>query len=356
MKNFIVFLLLLSSTLSSGQSEEKKVLFLGNSYTSFNNLPNMIANMASSVGDNLNWDAETSGGYYLSDHLNAATAVNKIESGDWDYVVLQDQSQVMSLPTYQLPFTFNIVAELDSLINHYNPCTETMFYMTWGRKNGDSLFYQVYSPWYEEPTYEFMDSLIHARYMQLSVMHNAEVSPVGAVWRYIRENHPSIELYHPDGSHPSLAGSYAAACCFYTALFRNDPTLISFNSSLSATEATIIKEAAKLVVYDSLANWNIGVYDSSNNIDCTTSSQNIIHESEHSMPQLFPNPAKSILTVSIDDVWDGEYIQIYNTSGMLLMEIEGLAKTQINIEDLENGVYFVRLKNHPNKTLKFIKN
>jgi len=41
------------------------------------------------------------------------------------------------------------------------------------------------------------------------------VSPVAKVWRYIREYYPEIELYSGDGSHPSYAGSYAAACTFY---------------------------------------------------------------------------------------------------------------------------------------------
>lgn len=47
---------------------------------------------------------------------------------------------------------------------------------------------------------------------------------------------------------PSVAGTYAAACCFYTTIFRKDPTLISFNSSLTTIEADSIKMAAKLIV------------------------------------------------------------------------------------------------------------
>jgi hypothetical protein len=36
--------------------------------------------------------------------------------------------------------------------------------------------------------------------------NDAIVAPVGAVWNYIRQNHPEIELYNPDESHPSLIG------------------------------------------------------------------------------------------------------------------------------------------------------
>lgn len=91
--------------------------------------------------------------------------------------------------------------------------------------------------------------------------NNAILSPVGVVWKYLRQNHPSIELYQTDESHPSVAGTYAAACTFYATIFRKDPTLITFNSTLSASVAANIKAAAKLIVYDSLMNWHIGAYD-----------------------------------------------------------------------------------------------
>ena len=106
-----------------------------------------------------------------------------------------------------------------------------------------------------------MDSLLILRYRIMADDNDAIVSPVGAVWKYIRETAPQIELYNPDESHPSVAGTYAAACTFYATLFRSNPENISYNSSLSSTDAATIRAAAKLVVYDSLLNWHIGEYD-----------------------------------------------------------------------------------------------
>jgi hypothetical protein len=85
--------------------------------------------------------------------------------------------------------------------------------------------------------------------------NRAILSPVGAVWKYIRKYYPGIELYDPDGSHPSEAGSYAAACTFSTILFRKDPTKIKFNSKLPATHAEQIKIATRAVVFDHLGEW-----------------------------------------------------------------------------------------------------
>ncbi|MBL4624603.1 MAG: PKD domain-containing protein, partial [Flavobacteriales bacterium] len=100
--------------------------------------------------------------------------------------------------------------------------------------------------------------------------NNALVSPVGAVWKYIRTNWPSIGLYSADGSHPSQTGSYAAACCFYSIIFEKDPTLLTYNYTLNQVDADSIKMATKRIVFDSLANWNVGNYDPIANFTTTT--------------------------------------------------------------------------------------
>jgi hypothetical protein len=106
-----------------------------------------------------------------------------------------------------------------------------------------------------------MDSLLRLRYMQMAQDNNAMVSPAGAVWRHIRNNLPGIELYQTDESHPSLAGSYATACTFYSVLFRKNPNLISFDAGLDPVIASQIRQAAKEVAFDSLSTWLVDAYD-----------------------------------------------------------------------------------------------
>jgi hypothetical protein len=130
--------------------------------------------------------------------------------------------------------------------------------MTWGRKNGDAGNCAVWPP---VCTYDGMDSLLNLRYRMMADSNDALVSPVGATWKYIRDSYPGIELYSPDESHPSLAGSYAAACCFYTVMFRKSPNLITTNSGLDSTSAAHIRMSVEQVVYDSLSKWNVGEYD-----------------------------------------------------------------------------------------------
>lgn len=257
---FFIFLICLSlSSFGISQNQTKKVLFLGNSYTQVNNLPQLVANVANSTGNTLLFDSNTPGGYTLNGHSTNATSLSKIGVGNWDYVVLQEQSQLPSFSDAQVETqVFPYAQQLNNIINTENPCAETIFYMTWGRKNGDASNCAAWPP---VCTYEGMDNLLSLRYKTMATNNNAILSPVGAVWKYLRQNFPSIELYQADESHPSIAGSYAAACCFYTTIFRNDPTLISFNSTLSASDANSIKNAVKLIVFDDFNQWHIGEYD-----------------------------------------------------------------------------------------------
>lgn len=274
MKYRIIFFTLLICSISHGQSQIKRALFIGNSYTATNNLPQIIANMALSTGDTLLFDSNVPGGYRLKEHSTNATSLTKIGAGNWDYVVLQEQSQYPSFSDQQVQVhVFPYAHILDSIIKAKNPCAETVFYMTWGRKNGDASNCSTFS-WV--CTYPGMDSMLNLRYRMMANSNNAIISPVGAVWKYIRQSFPQIELYQADESHPSVAGTYAAACCFYAALFRKDPALITFNSSLSDTYAAQIRAATKLIVYDSLANWHIGEYDPSANFSYHSSAVNQI--------------------------------------------------------------------------------
>ncbi len=262
-----LLLLCLLTAITATAGKKVNVLFIGNSYTYGNNLPQIVADIANTSGDTVVWEMEAPGGMTLKEHFESNPAtLTKIMKGGWDYVVLQDQSQTPALPNdFVATGFFPFVRKLDSVIDKYNPCAQTIMYMTWGRKYSDNLLCQQYTinfNWPHYCSYTAMDSVLHLRYMMAADSIKAAVSPVGAVWRYIRKNHTGIELYDADESHPSAAGSYAGALSFYTAMFRKDPTLTnSYNYTLNTTDAANIRAAAKKVVYDSLLHWHIGQYE-----------------------------------------------------------------------------------------------
>lgn len=231
-----------------------KALFLGNSYTYTNNLPQTIAGLALSAGDTLIYDTNTPGGYTLQQHCTNSTTLSLIAAGDWDYVILQEQSQLPSFPDEQVETeVYPYAKRLDSLVKVYNECAKTVFYVTWGRKNGDAMNCDIFPP---VCTYEGMDSLLQLRYSIMADSNKALLSPVANVWRSIRTDHPEIELYAADESHPSSEGTFAAACSFYSLLFDKDPSASGFSGTIAEADADIIKHTAKSVVYDSLDRWS----------------------------------------------------------------------------------------------------
>ncbi|WP_353103364.1 DUF4886 domain-containing protein [Myroides odoratus] len=251
---YLLFLFLLATCFSYGQVR-KSVYFIGNSYTHYNDLPLLTQKVAQSTGDVLSYEQTTPGGASFQDHLYNEAVTAKINSRAWDYVVLQDQSQ---RPALDDSYTFPYAAVLNDRIKNSSPCAKTLFYMTWGYKTGDQrncnagLTYMC--------TYEGMDDKIYDSYMRLALENQAHVSPVGRVWRKIRQQYPTYELYNRDNSHPSPLGSMVAAYTFYTVIFRKDPTLTTFNGSLTAEQARNIKRLVKEIVYDDFEKWYIGVH------------------------------------------------------------------------------------------------
>lgn len=255
----LLLLLALTFSRSATAADSLRVLFIGNSYTAVNNLPQVFKDMAASAGQVIITDENMPGGYTFMQHSTNATTLSKMEAGNWDYIVFQEQSQYPSFPDGQVAAEVMPYARfLDSFAKAKNPCVQTVFYMTWGRKNGDAANCPGWPP---VCTYEGMDSLLRKRYIEMAQENGAVVSPVGAVWRYLRGTTPALELYATDESHPSFAGTYAAACAFYVALLRKDLSDVTYTGSLSPAVAEQIKAAANTVVFDSLDFWRENVTD-----------------------------------------------------------------------------------------------
>lgn len=404
----ILFFLLALQTASAQVT--KRVLFIGNSYTSVNNLPQLCASVAASTGNTIIYDSSTPDGHTLEGHFYNTGTTAKIQAGNWDFVALQEQSQRPSFPDHTLGY---MVYEYASLLNNKilqsNPCAETVFYMTWGRKNGDSQMCPQFPP---VCTYEGMDDRIRNCYMTVTNDNSAIVSPVGAVWRNIRTNHPELELYAADGSHPSLLGSYVAACTFYTALFRNDPMGIAFDAGQPTEVAAIVKNAVRTIVYEHLPDWKIGSYDVQAGFTFTASGsdytfantsahaqnyswdfgdgqtsedanpthtftipgnytvtltaqncgqasvqqQNItvlaLKDWTNSPTLVYPNPVSDLLFVESES--ENLRLKMYNVMGQLLLETNLKSKQAVDLSGFASGVYFLKIKTDAAETIRQI--
>jgi PKD domain len=258
MKKLIIVCLLGMSSLQA-YSQGLQVLFIGNSYTGVNNLPQLFSDLSLSLGDSVFVDTYNPGGYTFQMHSTDPNTLAKINSRPWDFVVLQEQSQRPSFPPAQVAMdVYPYARQLDSLILLNNPCTETVFYMTWGRKYGDQSNCAFWPP---VCTFLGMQEQLRNSYVQMAMDNHALVAPVGRAWQSSWAQDSSINLWSSDNSHPSLEGSYLTACVFYETILRKTSVNAPFISSLNNATALFLQQVAHQIVTDSLPTWKIGDYD-----------------------------------------------------------------------------------------------
>ncbi len=182
-----------------------KVLFIGNSFTARNDLPGLIARLAAARGKALHHRLISAGGASLRTHWNAGEAGQVIQEGQYDRVVLQEQS---TLPLKNARRMHENVRLFDEALKAAG--AKTILYMTWARRNVP----------------ESQQAITDA-YVGIGRELAATVVPVGLAWQRFLGKHDEPVLHDKDQSHPTLAGSYLAACVFLAVLYEESPVGIA---------------------------------------------------------------------------------------------------------------------------------
>ena len=251
---------------------------MGNSYTYVNDLPNIVKQIALSFGDTLLHESSTPGGATFNAHSTNAQTIAKINQQQWDYVVLQAQSQEPSFSPGQVASqTYPYAEQLVDMIENNFSCTEPLFFMTWARKYGDQQNCQFYPP---ICTYQGMQQRLRESYLEMAFNDSASCAPVGISWKKSIALDSTINLYSADNSHPSIYGSYLAACTFYSSIFKKSAIGSSYwPNAIDSATAYSLQQIGSSTVLDSLATWNIFNADFTynqigNSISCTNLSSN----------------------------------------------------------------------------------
>lgn len=331
MRLFIYLVLLLSCGKLSAQDHlTRKVLFIGNSYIYVNNLPQLLYDVALANGDTLIFDSNAIGGATFNAHANNAVTQTKIQSQAWDYVVLQAQSQEPSFSPEQVDAqTTPFALQLDALVDASDSCALTVFFQTWGRKFGDAANCNVYPP---VCTYEGMQDRLLASYTQFADQCDAIMAPVGEAWRMSIAQNSDLNLYSADNSHPSLAGSYLAACVFYETVFRKSVVGTTYTAGLDAAVAAHLQNMAHNTVSPDPAQWNIGTTDR-----CLVA--NVAEQTDDRTLLLFPNPAADELNIGLSaPLTPGSTFRIVNAHGQTCAT-GSLGSGRVDVSNLAAGVY-----------------
>ena len=214
------------------------VLFVGNSYTYYNDMPNIFEKLALENGKDVAVDVVTKGGRKLYENLVPEDEYHKkivslcVEK-HYDVLILQEQSY-FALVDYE-----KFVEGLSGLMQLVG-ADRTVFYATWGRKEGCPLLDEL------NLTRTEMTEKLEAAYKKVADALGAELSLVGRAFLFLSQIAPEIDLYVADLSHPSLFGSNLAAMVHYQTVFGEapkkceslaiDPSATKLFLSMTATE------------------------------------------------------------------------------------------------------------------------
>ena len=202
------------------------ILFIGNSYTYFFDLPSLFGGLCRANGHDVRVDSVTAGGRELHEcltefynDLNTEDPLGKriselLEEVEYDVLILQEQS---CLPYHNPGLFLAGAVGLSTIIGAWR----TILYATWGRMDGSEDL--DYFGW----TRLSMTKGLYDSYCHAAQLVHGEVSPVGLCFAKAVETTPEIDPYDPDKSHPSYAGSCVAALCHYKTVFGEMPTDLS---------------------------------------------------------------------------------------------------------------------------------
>ena len=215
------------------------VLFVGNSLTFVNDVPDLVQKLAASTAmqARLTVHSVTGGGARLEDHWRRGEAARALRKRRPGVLVIQGQStEPLNAAADFARYATLLKAEADAV------GARTILFQTWARPPGD--------PFYSRPASGGSPAAMQARlnqaYDSLALELNVDVARVGEAFSLVQRQSPEIPLL--DGSqHATRAGSYLAAAVIFRALHRSSPVGASFTAGLPQATASALQRAADAV-------------------------------------------------------------------------------------------------------------
>ena len=219
----------------------QSVLWVGNSFFYYNNsMHNHFGQLAAAAGARVRGTSATISGSGLDWHdmdsllrpggLGRYSFMpgNKVRFNEpgrqYDTAIMMDCSQCPIHPDLQKAFHDTARKHAQSLVR---AGVRPVLFMSWAYKDKPEM------------TAELAE--------QYTVAGNANdmlVIPAGLAFAKAIAKRPDIELYQDDKRHPSLAGTYLAACTVYGALYRKSPVGLSYTAGLSPDLVALLQTSA----------------------------------------------------------------------------------------------------------------
>lgn len=194
-KFLLVSGVLICNLIFAQPSDTLSVLFVGNSYTYFNNLPHIVSAISDSTDTKLITKKSVVGGAHLYEHWNSKRNLKTrelIENNKFDVIVFQDHS----MEAINNPDSLQKYAKLFCDLSRKTGA-EPYLFLVWARE--------------KVPQYQLeLDSV----YSAVAKQNGATMVPVGKAWELARNYRPDAPLFDMDGTHPANLGTFLTAAVF----------------------------------------------------------------------------------------------------------------------------------------------
>lgn len=189
------------------------ILFVGNSFTFYGDVPGQLQTLAGAQGIEVTYKDISRGGATLSD--SRANAIEEMEAGDFDYIVLQDQSMRPGV-------------DFDGFLDDVQILSDA------ARENGVTLV--LFNPAAMDE--EMLQFILNLAYEQAAEEVSAILINAGGAWIYADQTIPGLV--------PSKGGNQAfiAACVFAATLFDLHITEIPEGNRYNSDDAIALAQAA----------------------------------------------------------------------------------------------------------------
>jgi len=214
--------------------EGRRVLFVGNSYLYFADIPGIVQALADSAGgDQLAVETVAGADLALIDHWNQGTARHEIAEGGWEWVVLQQGPSSVEVNRDTLRLATQLFGGAIATVQ-----ARTALFSAWPQENRRQDFPRAIES-----------------YTLAAADVNGILLPIAAAWLAAWARNPNLRLY-ADGLHPSPQGAYLSALVIYCTLLGKTPAglpaVLRLRSgaviSIAAPEAALLQAAATDVI------------------------------------------------------------------------------------------------------------
>jgi hypothetical protein len=229
----------------------KNFLFVGNSFTFVNDLPNTFAGLASAGGRNSAAYFCGIGAASFQSHSQNPMLPIYAKMFEWEAITMQEQSMFLSQQRYTYAQSSTPYAKL--LYGTFKNNTDTVvLYETWGYQTGNPSFLTGLDDDYTKMQMRLWGGYNYTLAALEGIRNEARgdpsiiMSPVGQAWAVAQAQvRFKGKMWQQDGMHPLPCGTYLAASVFYAKLFGESPVGNKFLiKGVSAADAKILQQIA----------------------------------------------------------------------------------------------------------------